>query len=186
MKRTSCVGLTLAAGLLFLGPLFIGAAEPDVYFQLDLNDADLRGRITRQGAQVVDEGPDGKPAIRIDVAPSDDPKKLNKFITLTGVVDLAPLANAKVKLTALARGQDISKPGHSFTGVKMILSADTTSESRVGLDLGGIFGTFDWKTILSQGTIPSGCTRGTLVLALQECSGTVWFTDIRIERVNPN
>ncbi|MDF3128564.1 cellulase family glycosylhydrolase [Kiritimatiellaeota bacterium B1221] len=152
-------------------------------FLLDLKDPEIRAAIEKQGAEVVSEGPGGKAAIKVvsSVEPGSLSTSGDKMVILP--FDLTSFKGAKIEISGKVRGENISRPGHVYTGVKVQLHVLEAGGQQNWIDQGGSYGTFDWKDLSARAGIPQDALSATLALGLQECTGTVWISDVEVRRV---
>jgi len=188
-NRGGLASAGLPAAALFLG-FFLGfvPAQAQAYteaFKLDLSDPAIRAKIEAQGGAVVPEGPDKSLCIRIAVPAGADGAPAAPRKTVEIPVDAASLRGAKIGLTGLVRGEAISEPSHAFNGVKVQLCTESPTKGRSWIDQQDrtARGTFDWKRVGAMGVVAADAAKTTVNLGLQESSGTVWLTDVRVERL---
>ncbi len=152
-------------------------------FRLDLNSPDVRASIEKQGAEIVDGGPGGHPAVKIisRAEVGNSSTAAAKLVILP--FDVAPYKGAKIEISGQVRGENITKPGHVYTGVKVQLHVMTAGGQQSWIDQGGTHGTFDWKELSARSGIPQDANEAFLTLGMQECTGTVWISDVVIRLV---
>jgi hypothetical protein len=92
------------------------------------------------------------------------------------------LRGMRVKFSATVKAQDVAKPAYSYNGVKVMLNI-VLPNGQTYPQLNGVRGTFDWKRIQWEATIPANATAVYLVLGLENTTGTAWFNDVRISLV---
>jgi len=89
------------------------------------------------------------------------------------------LAGQLVTFSAMVKAENVSQPDINWKGIKVML----VYESEHGKQHPHVrFGTgsFDWTAGSETLRIPSGITKATLVLGLQQVTGKVWFDDVSI------
>ncbi len=147
-------------------------------YHLNLADPAIRSAIEAQGGQIVNEGPDQ--GLCVKIAASVPAAGVKPGLSINLPFDIVPYHASKVAVIANVRAQNVSVPLHRYTGIKVQLFVQSPSIGNVYIDRQGISGTFDWKEISAMGMIPADGAKSTLNLGLQECSGTIWLSDVRI------
>ena len=99
-------------------------------------------------------------------------------------VDLKPFRGQSLCFMIRVRAIDVTKPAHSYNGVKFMLNYRTGDGEERWHHPSNLFGSFDWKLVSFTAPIDAGATTGRLMLGLQESAGTVEF-DLSTLRVFP-
>lgn len=195
MLKTHCrnYGIVLPTLIVFsCSSLFLKAAlnsattihNGDVLYALDLESLAKRPQPLPKGMAVVNEGPLGTPCLRITVDQDQIGSNENNMFQVP--IDLSLWGDMQIMLTAKIRTENVSRPAHIWNGVKLQLYYDspTDGERWEGLNKvfqkTSVFGSFQWKEMSVIVDIKRDLTDGIIQLGLQECSGTVWMTDVRI------
>ena len=93
----------------------------------------------------------------------------------TAELDLSPYRGATLNLSIRARATDVSKPLHSYNGIKFMLNFVDGAGAGHWPGVLDAAGSFDWKELNFAATIPDDAGSGRLMLGLQESSGEVEF-----------
>ncbi|MDR0336490.1 MAG: glycoside hydrolase family 5 protein [Planctomycetaceae bacterium] len=89
------------------------------------------------------------------------------------------LLGTRLKITAKVKANHVAAPPNSWNGIKVMLVLDTPDGKR-WLQQDNLFGTFDWKTVRFDATVPKNATSAMLVLGLENTTGQVFIDDIEI------
>ena len=92
-------------------------------------------------------------------------------------IDLKPFRGCMLYFTCQVKAEGVSKPPQTYNGVKYMLHFTTAATGPHWFNQDNVYGSFDWKKVGFAISIPRDATVGTLLLGLQESSGTVWFDD---------
>lgn len=149
----------------------------DVYFKLNLDDPKIREVIESRGAKIVEKGPDGALAVEF-VIPAEG---ANNVLMVALPFSVRPLRGNSVVVEAMVRGENVSKPTHPYNGVKCQVAYFSQSLGKQYKDEGGICGTFPWRKTSAQFTVLDDAAGGEINLGLQESTGTVWISDVKIK-----
>ncbi len=184
MKESKTVFIVLRLWLLlavlvsFACP--VGGAEyrrGDVVFEMDFEDSAAREKWSRAVWAVwVPDGRDGSTVLRCDVPVAEAGE--GKMIRMP--FDLTPYRGMKLQLQCMARAENVTKPPHSYNGVKFMLHYKSASFGPHWNNEGGVDGTFDWRKFSYTSFITEDAEGGVLYLGLQGSSGKVWFDDIQV------
>jgi hypothetical protein len=152
-------------------------------FTLNLNDPAIRAAIESQGGQIVNEGPNAQPSIKIVSTKEGGPtpQTVEKMITIP--FDITPYRGDKIEISGLVRGLAITVPDHVYTGVKVQLFVSTAAGQKSWIDQGGTHGTFDWIELSARAGIPFDANHASINLGLQECVGTVYISEVQVRSI---
>jgi aryl-phospho-beta-D-glucosidase BglC (GH1 family) len=118
----------------------------------------------------------GNPILSMTVSPEDGGGKQN---FATRKFDLTPYRNKILFLSCKIKAGQVTVPKQSWNGVKFMVNFHTG-----GLEtwqhINNVWGTFDWKEYSFSFPVPNDARSGTLSLGLQDCSGTVKFSDLKV------
>lgn len=96
-------------------------------------------------------------------------------------LDVSP--GEKIKVAVYLRGRDISNSRKPEEGASFyVQSYSATNEFLSGMFPRGLTGSFDWKELSGQFTVPENATSTTIGLYLRKgATGEVWFDDVVVE-----
>lgn len=188
LRLATFAPLLLAAFIASFSGCSDRSAKPeksDVYYTLDLSSPSVREILRSKGVDVVDEGPNGEACLQMIVPANPDTPadQLGKMVSFP--VDVAPLRGAKIAITALARGDNISVPAKPYLGLKCQLFYNSPTKGKKYIDEGNVHGTFPWREIGAMANVDDDAAEGSLSVGMQGCSGTMWLTNVRIRIVQP-
>ncbi|MDR0933402.1 MAG: glycoside hydrolase family 5 protein [Victivallales bacterium] len=105
-----------------------------------------------------------------------------KWVTFQ--VDPAAIAGKQIVLSAEIAYDNISKAPNPWQGIKLLLTAedDTGKKSYVQAKVGS--GTQDWQLYSVEGKLPEKLTKATVVLGMEQVSGTVRYRDLKISIID--
>ena len=157
----------------------------DEVFVLDFADEAMRAMLESQGGVITSDGPGGTPAVRFDVNPATNPQLTN---TAAFKLDVRPLLGSKVTLSARIRGEGIrganpDKPLAEYLGGKSQLALDSPTAGKRWIDTNALHGTFDWRESVCLGGINADESSATIRLGLEQATGSIWLTDVRMRVV---
>ena len=95
-------------------------------------------------------------------------------------MDLKPLRNKILRVTFDVKAENVTKPVHSYNGVKAMFYLKTKT-GEVWKNPVHLHGSFDWRQIQTGIEIPAHAEKAQLIVGLQESSGTLLVRRIRIE-----
>lgn len=154
-------------------PLFAQSDAP--FFKLDPSlTPDLPA-----GVQWVNEGPNGEPSLRVDIA-ADAPSKM-ALVTIP--IDIEALRDYEILLSYDVRAQDVSRPEKDYNGIKAQLHFESANFGPQWMNEGLLCGTFPWKRSSLLFRIPYDALKGELQLGLQESTGTAWLANVTIQKL---
>ncbi|HEY3328624.1 MAG TPA: cellulase family glycosylhydrolase [Capsulimonadaceae bacterium] len=97
---------------------------------------------------------------------------------------LAEVRGTHVEITTDIRAGGVTKPAHSYNGIKAMLhvASPTTSDNwdQANANQGDFPLSYDWKTFTFRTTVPADASTATLILGLQESAGTVSFRNLKV------
>lgn len=154
-------------------------------YTLDLSSPEVRGQLKSGGVEVVNEGPNGEPCLKISLPanPQAAPASLMRKISIP--IDPTPLRGAKISISGLARGEGISAPVQKHAGLKCQLYLSSPSVGQAWINEGNVHGTFPWRTVCAMASVQPDVDKGAINLGLEESSGTMWITNVRVQVVMP-
>lgn len=148
----------------------------DVVFTLDMTDPAFLNKVSKiPELSVIQEGPDGKPSLRISVSP----EKQAGMNAVSIPLDLRPWRGMQLALICQAKSQDVTKPKSSYLGVKCMMHIKSVVGD-IWLNERNVHGTFDWRQLNCRVPIPDDAEQGALVLGMQGSSGTAWLSHIQL------
>ena len=151
----------------------LGAVEiGDTVFKISFDEPDVLDRWTgARGASVaLSEG-----TLRIAL-PADGAAK---HASVTQKLSVEQLRGTRLRITGRIKTENVQEPPHPYNGVKMMLILDAPG-GKHWLQQNKIWGTFDWKEALFLANVPEDITDATLMLGIENTTGTAWFDDITI------
>lgn len=92
---------------------------------------------------------------------------------------LDKVRGGRLKCEAWIRADGVVKPPNVWNGVKFMLHV-VSPEGQQWVQQNSIYGTFDWKPVRFMTRIPADASEVTLLLGLEETTGTVRFDDVAI------
>lgn len=119
---------------------------------------------------------DGVPMLKVTV-PEPDAARMNAAFR---TMNLNPLRNKILMITFEVKAESVTKPAHSYNGVKVMFYLKTKT-GEVWRNPVHLHGSFDWREIRTGIEIPPHAEKAQLIVGLQECSGTLLVRRIRIE-----
>ena len=108
--------------------------------------------------------------------PSDGSEK-HAFVTHQ--LPVKRVRGAQLQISGRIRAENVKK-AQINNGVKMILDLKTPSGKK-RMRSNGVWGTFDWQEIVFFVDVPHNVTEATLLLGMDNTTGTAWFDDISIK-----
>jgi len=112
-------------------------------------------------------------ALRIDQA------KAGGTVNLSHALPVEATRGASVYVSARVRAGDVSEKPHPWNGVKVMAVLESPAGKRwpqVELPVGS----FDWRTVRFVVRVPPDATSLSLVLGLEQVTGSAWFDDVRV------
>jgi len=103
----------------------------------------------------------------------------DKFASVTQKLSVEPLLGTRLRIKGRIKAENVLPPPQPYNGVKMMLIVDAPS-GKQWLQRDGLWGTFDWKEITFNATVPKDATDVTLMLGIENTTGTVWFDRLTI------
>ena len=102
-----------------------------------------------------------------------------KHASVTQGLPIDSLRGTRLRISGRIKAENVEKPPQSYNGIKMMLILDTPG-GKQWLQKNEVWGTFGWKDVLFFATVPEDVSEATLLLGIEDTSGTVWFKDITI------
>ena len=157
-----------------LAGISLSASASEVVYECDFSKSQLGGWIFSEYAKptVID----GIPALKITV-PEAVASRMNAAFR---PLDLKPLRNKILRVTFDVKAENVTKPVHSYNGVKAMFYLKTKT-GEVWKNPVHLHGSFDWRQIQTGIEIPAHAEKAQLIVGLQESSGTLLIRRIRIE-----
>ena len=114
----------------------------------------------------------------------------DKNVSITKRLDVKPMLGTRLKITTRIRAENVAAPPNHWNGVKAMLVLDTPT-GKLWLQKSGVWGTFDWKDVTFNATVPEDTTAASFVLGLENTTGKVQFQNLQIaitakKRPRPN
>jgi len=155
------------------------AAHGDAVYQCEFKPDQLQDWTIPQFAAI--ETLNGSQALRVSVSPENGIGKMN-FVSRK--FDLGQYKNKILIFSCKIKADQVTMPKHAWNGVKLMVNF-RTGKQEAWKQISDVWGTFDWKDFSVSFSVPDDASNGTLLLGLQDCSGTVWFSDCRIAMFEP-
>ena len=93
-------------------------------------------------------------------------------------LDLKGLQNCKILFECAAKAEDVTKPPHSYNGIKYMFHCVSASRGSSWHNENNLFGSFYWKRLACSLSVPDDVQQALIFLGLQESIGKVWFDDL--------
>ncbi|MCF7848215.1 MAG: glycoside hydrolase family 5 protein [Kiritimatiellales bacterium] len=107
-----------------------------------------------------------------------------KTETLSLEIPSDQLAGQLVTFSAKVKAENVSRTDQNWMGIKVMLVLETKhGKQHPQLKFGT--GSFDWTEVSETLRIPSGITKATLMLGLQQANGKVWFDQVTVKAGRP-
>ena len=157
----------------FLLTLPLAAVEVgDVVFKTSFEEPDALDHWTGSRAAPISQSGG---AIRVSL-----PEEGNvKHASVTRQLPAEPLRGTRLRITGRIKAENVKEPPQSYNGIKMMLVLDSPS-GKLWLQRNAVWGTFDWKEVSFIAHVPGDVTEATLLLGIENTTGTAWFDDITI------
>ncbi len=126
-----------------------------------------------QGPLSLETGYAGKRALALEAKPDTRGATASRTLSLEGI------RGSTLRCTAMVRASDVSAKPQPWNGVKYMLvihSPTGISYPQAPLETG----TFDWQRAAFTAKVPADATNLSLVLGLEQVTGKVWFSDVKI------
>ncbi len=184
----------LALAAAFLLGAGLPAAEAGINPQLqplyilDFEGADALSGWDNAKYASLDAGRTGGQALKVTVpageGKAEDFSKPGSNI-LRLKLDPAKVAGKRIFVRGWIKAENVSKPSIGWLGIKLTFHYRTAS-GEIFKHPNDLFGTFDWtKQFCNAGEVPADATDVCLYLGLQDCTGQVWFDDLRVYAFAP-
>ncbi len=168
-------------GKLFLGAVLAGGAVLGagdlVKDPIDTPQAVAKWSNAKMMQFLPTGGPEGEPAVKITPA---DAKGINCELPL----DITKIRGKILEASADIKGDDITKPEHSYLGIKLmfrVILADGKANYPDIAPETKKTGTFDWSEYKVKARIPEDAKSVYLVIGLQGATGTVYYSDLGVD-----
>lgn len=92
---------------------------------------------------------------------------------------VAALRGARLSCRAMVKADGVTPPPKPWNGVKFMLHLSGPGGEQ-WLQQNSVAGTFDWKWVQFQASVPADVTAAELILGLEAVNGRAWFSDIKI------
>ena len=151
----------------------LGAVEADdTLFKTSFDEPNVLDRWTDAHSASVSlvEG-----AVRISL-PVDGNEK---HASITQQLPVEQLRGTRLWITGQIKGENVQEPPQPYNGIKMMLVLDAPG-GKQWLQQDKIWGTFDWSEAAFYAAVPDDITEATLLLGIENTTGTAWFDDIAI------
>ena len=102
-----------------------------------------------------------------------------KHASVTQKLPIEQLHSTRLRISGRIKSENVKEPPQSYNGIKMMLILDSPG-GKQWLQRNGVWGTFDWKEVSFIANVPEDVTEATLLLGIENTTGTVWFDDIAI------
>ncbi|MFA9478101.1 glycoside hydrolase family 5 protein [Phycisphaerales bacterium AB-hyl4] len=154
-------------------------APGDVVFEADFEGDRPFAGWEGSSRATVDVGYQGGQAMRVhrDVESGEGTVHVRKTLPVE------KMRGSRVKLEAMAKADDVAEPAQRHNGVKVMVHIQTPDGSDYP-QAGNAHGTFDWRPMQRTIYVPRNATGASLILGLQDTTGTVWFDDVRMTIVD--
>jgi len=104
----------------------------------------------------------------------------HSFSTAHTTIDFSPYRGKEIILKCRIKAENVSKPEKSYNGIKFMLNYKTPSCGEQWPGIGNEWGSCDWKNVSRRIALPDDISKATIVLGLQDSTGTVMFDDLQI------
>jgi len=94
-------------------------------------------------------------------------------------LDVAKLKGLRLVVSANVKATDVIKPEYPWNGVKVMLVVKSPKGDQYD-QLPDVYGTFDWRDTRFNSDVPANATSVTLVLAIENTSGTADFDNVKV------
>lgn len=167
----------LLAAIVVALSLAAPAMAAEVFYETDFDSAaaleDWKG-IGSAGVQRM-AGHGGTQSLSVQIPASEGPGLRSARIRLP----LEILKGTQVRVEALVRAEGVSEPPNPWNGVKVMLHT-VSPEGQSWRQQNSVYGTFDWKPVRFNASVPKDATSAELILGLEQVAGRVWFDDVKI------
>ena len=177
----------IVALVVFVAAAVASAAEPpapsappragEVVLAADFEDADpLAGwKVYPAGTVAAEAGFQSPHAVRVEVAA--DAAKRTAFAEMSLPVER--MRGCTILLSARIKAENVSAKPQSWNGIKFMAPYTAGgSRSHPQAEIGT--GTFDWRRVTWQASVPADAEKMVLLLGLENVTGRVWFDDVRV------
>jgi hypothetical protein len=92
---------------------------------------------------------------------------------------LEKLRGTRLQCRAMVKAENVTPPPKPWNGVKFMLHLNGPGGQQ-WLQQNEVSGTFDWKRLLFNATVPADATNAELILGLEAVNGSAQFDDIKV------
>ena len=176
MIKVPVILMVLAAVLAMAGGAAGAPKRGDTVLTLDFEGPDALKGFTVTGAGVrLEAGPTGGKVLVVECTAGASPLAANAAMA----VPIADFRGCKLDLSARVKAENVSARPQDWNGIKFMTPIDSPGGRQwpqAPLDVG----TFDWRLVTWQASVPDDATAITLILGLEQVTGKVWFDDVKI------
>jgi len=147
----------------------------DVVLKMDFDKPEEREKFTKAPwAKWVKEGDKGPTVLFVDVPNTEKPGhyKINMPFDVTAYKGMS------LHFQCMAKTEKVTQPPQPYNGVKYMMHTVSTAAGQQWKNQDKVFGTFDWKKLSFNMSIPDDLISGDISLGLENSTGKVWFKDI--------
>lgn len=183
-RRLSSSHIVLAIAL--LSSAACKAQTDRTLYELNLQDAKALSLLREQGADGVQRGPDNSACLLVHSVrrPSGD-----AGVMISIPIDLSTVRGAQLAVTGRAEATDVEgaypgTPKDKWAGVKFQIAAQS-AKGRAWRDTSPMPKTFAWRDLGMIFGVPADATHGELRLGLENATGDVCYTGLRVTVSRP-
>jgi hypothetical protein len=92
---------------------------------------------------------------------------------------LEKLRGARLQCRAMVKAENVTPPPKPWNGIKFMLHLSGPAGQQ-WLQQNDVSGTFDWRRLLFNATVPADATNAELILGLEAVNGVAQFDDIKV------
>lgn len=96
-------------------------------------------------------------------------------------VPIEKVRGKTIVLSAMVKGENISKPPKHHLGIKMMMVVTDANGKKSYPDTTRITGSFDWRKLKTVTAVPTDAKSVSIHIGLQRSSGSIWFSDLELE-----
>ncbi|MDD4537845.1 MAG: cellulase family glycosylhydrolase [Lentisphaeria bacterium] len=151
----------------------------EFFFRSNFGPAELAQWKLPSGAEIVQT--EQGPALKVTVTT----RRNGDGDRATMAFPFDQYAGKTIRMHCRVKYEDVTKPAQSYNGTKFMMVYKTKSGQSRWLHGSGAWGSKDWHDITYSGTIDDDALPGTIELGLQDCTGSIWFQDLRMRLIDP-
>lgn len=163
------------SALLALAILTAAAQMPLIHFSFDSDRLPPEFHALPSGIS-VESGWQGSRSLRVARPAAEGAGAL----LATATLPVEKLRGRRIRVSGMVKAEQVARPPNPWNGVKVMLHVECPRGDQWP-QRDNLHGTFDWRRIRYVAAIPEDATRVTLVLGLENTTGTAWFDDISLE-----